>query len=114
MAERQPWADEPWVHLLNTEADRLGQSEVARRLDCSSATVSLLRAGTYPSPVERWRRLVLAAFMRETVECPILGAIKAEECRYHRTRPFGHTNPIRVKLYQTCPTCPNNPNRADS
>ncbi len=109
MSEIQPWAREPWVETLRRAVRRFGLSEVAERLGCSTATVSLLRNGTYSSPIEKWRERVLAEFERDVVDCPVLGEITPEECRFHRTRSFGATNPTRVRLARTCPTCPNNP-----
>lgn len=95
--------------------EELGQSEVARRMGCSAATISLLKTGRYPgATVERWQREFDAVFARGMINCPVLGEITAEQCAFHRKRPFAATNPIRVQLYRTCPTCPNNPLSEDN
>jgi len=94
---------------LQQQVDALGQSEVARRMSCSAATIHQLRTGRYPSDTARWERIFDATFTEEPVDCPVLGEISREACALHRSRPFAATNPVRVRLYHACKVCPNNP-----
>jgi len=105
----QPWRDEEWVQVLNAEVDERGKDAVAEALGCSRAMVHQLKEAKYGSPVEKWRRKVMAELARDRVQCPVLGAIDVDECREHRNAEFAATNPERIRLYRTCPTCPNNP-----
>ena len=108
-SQRQPWADDEWVQVLQEAIARRGTTEVARILECSTALVSQLAKGVYKSPIGRHRERVLLLLTRDTVTCPVLGAIDVDTCRFHRTREFAATNPTRVRLYRACQTCPNNP-----
>ena len=94
---------------LQDAVDRIGQAEVARRMQCSAATVSKLRQGTYPAPTGKWEHRFRAVFQPSEVACPVLGAISSERCAHLRGLDFAPTNPTRVQLFQTCPTCPHNP-----
>lgn len=107
----QDWHDAEWVRTLRAAVERDGQRAVARVLGCSRALVSQLLSGRYSSPTEKWKRRVEAEYDRDRVPCPILGEISAERCRSEREKGFRATNPLRVKLSQTCPTCPMNPDR---
>lgn len=63
--------------------------------------------GDYQSRRQRLRaRMVANGYC---TECPVLGQITAAQCKWHRNREFAATNPTRVRLGQTCPTCSNNP-----
>lgn len=105
----QPWADEEWVQVLNDAIDQRGKGEVAEALGCSTALVHQLATARYSSPIDGWRQRVMAELARDRVQCPVLGVISTDECRSHRNRDFAATNPTRVELFRTCPTCPNNP-----
>ncbi|RMH61551.1 MAG: XRE family transcriptional regulator [Bacteroidetes bacterium] len=101
-----------WIDDLERAVAEHGQSEVARRMGCSPATVWQLRRRQYPASEEalaRWRARFLDAFSAETVPCPVLGPIDRPTCAHHRSRPFAATNPLRVRLYQACRTCSFNP-----
>ena len=105
----QPWRGEEWVQVLNAEVQSRGKAAVADALGCSRAMVHQLKEAKYDSPIEKWRRKVMAELAQDRVQCPVLGAIDMDECREHRNRGFAGTNPVRVELFRTCPTCPNNP-----
>jgi len=113
MAEKQPWANEDWVETLHHAVATHGRAEVTDRLDCSQSLLTQLLKGVYSSPIEKWKRRVEAEFERDAVECPVLGEITADRCREERNKGFSASNPIRVKLSQTCPTCPHNPDAKD-
>jgi len=109
MPDRQSWADARWVATLRHAVANRGRDEVCETLDCSPALLRQLLKGTYGSPIEKWRARVQAEFERESVECPVLGRISADRCRRERSKGFSASNPIRVELSQTCPTCEHNP-----
>ncbi len=101
-----------WIDDLNAAVDEHGQSEVARRLGCSPATVSQLKKRRYQAgTLAKWRARFEASFGSGMVACPVLGAIGRDTCSFHRARPFAATNPVRIRLYKACQTCPNNPDR---
>lgn len=104
-------ADDLWLTQFRETVDRFGTSEVARRLECSAGLVSQIYHGKYASPLDKWRERFLDAYSPALVDCPILGQIARPTCAMHRGRGFAATNPIRVQLFRTCPTCQNNPDR---
>src|SRR5690625_5852885 len=81
---------------LQQQVDALGQSEVARRMSCSAATIHQLRTGRYPSDTARWERIFDATFTEGPVDCPVLGEISREACALHSSRPCAAENPISV------------------
>ena len=104
-------SEDLWLVQFRETVDALSTTEVARRLGCSSATVSQIYHGKYASPLEKWRERFLDAFSPAQVDCPVLGMISRPTCATHRGRGFAATNPVRVQLFRTCPTCANNPDR---
>ena len=66
----------------------------------------------------RWARLTGVGFVAiqpalhmatvaAGVGCPILGEISKRACLDHQGRKYSATNPLRVKLFRACKTCPN-------
>jgi len=103
-----------WIDDLSATVETLGQAEVARRMDCSSATIHQLRTRQYRTDtLDRWRARFEAEFAQGHVACPVLGEMTRAACSRHRRRRFAATNPLRVRLFAACRTCLNNPDRGD-
>lgn len=96
-----------WVLVLAQACDKSSQGKVGARLGVSAAVVNQVLGNSYKGRTDRIETRVRGELMRETVECPVLGAISTRDCQDNQARKFRATNPTRVKLYQTCPTCPN-------
>lgn len=101
---------ERWVDLLIAEYEAHGPKATGARLGVSAGMVTGVARGYYASSVDTIREAVRAVFGRASVDCPVLGEVELATCRHHRSRPFAATNPLRVRLYRTCRSCPNNPN----
>ena len=110
-ASPQPWYTEPWVDLLISAYEADGPKATADRLEVSPSMVTAVARGYYESPVDAFRETVNAVLGAACVSCPVLGEITLVDCRRHRAADFAPTNPTRIRLWRTCPTCPNNPNR---
>lgn len=108
---REAWTPKgavpPWVVELALACDRSSQGKVAERLGISTAVVNQVLGNSYKGRLDRVEVRVRGELMRETVACPILGPISRRDCLDYQARKFRATNPTRVKLAQTCPTCPN-------
>lgn len=108
---RKSWAGKgvvpAWVLALAEACDKSSQGKVAQRLGISSAVVNQAIGNSYKGRLDRIESRVRGELMREVVACPVLGEISTRDCLDHQGRKFGATNPLRVKLFQTCPTCPN-------
>jgi hypothetical protein len=97
-----------WVTVLAELCDREGQATAARRLDVSTSVVSETLRHTYKGRYDNVRERVKGALMGKTVNCPVLGDdLPRDRCIELQGRPFAATNPERVQLFRTCPTCPN-------
>lgn len=98
-----------WIKTLQRECKRTSQAVIARDLGVSPATINQVLKGVYKGRVTRIKSLVEGRFMGATVECPVIGEIPTNRCMDFQARRnhFAATNPIRVQLHMTCPTCPN-------
>lgn len=96
-----------WVRALAEACDKSSQGKVAERLGNSAAVVNQVLGRLYKGRLDRVEQRVRGELMRETVRCPVLGEISKRDCLDHQGRRFSATNPVRVKLYQSCPVCPN-------
>lgn len=96
-----------WVLALAEACDKSSQGKVAQRLGISSAVVNQAIGNSYKGRLDRIESRVRGELMKEVVACPVLGEISTRDCLDHQGRKFRATNPLRVRLAQTCPTCPN-------
>lgn len=105
------WGANPpdWIVALASACDGKSQGEVARDLAISPARVNQVLGNSYKGRMDRMEQLVRGQYMKATVDCPVLGEISTRECQENqqRNKIFRPTNPLRVKLHQACPKCPN-------
>ena len=108
---RAAWNDDKtpdWIVALAGACDlSKSQGQVAERLGISAAAVNQVLGNSYKGRLDRIEQRVRGELMRKTVACPVLGEISTRDCLDHQARKFRATNPLRVRLHQTCPTCPN-------
>lgn len=99
-----------WIDALRAACDAAGsQAAVAPKLGYSAAVVSQVLKGTYAGDVRRVEAAVRGLLMRETLDCPVLGDIRRDECLRNQRAPFSaNGDPVRRVLRATCPKCPNN------
>lgn len=106
------WGDEPprWITLLAAEVEASNRTETGKRVGISRSAVSLALANKYPSPSTAGiERRVLAAL--DGLDCPAQGeTISTQQCREYRERPAPTHNPMAMRVWRTCQSCPNNPN----
>lgn len=100
-----------WIEALAGACDLAkSQGQVAERLGISAAAVNQVLGNSYKGRLDRVEQRVRGELMKQTVICPVLGEISTRDCLDHQARsikPFHATNPLRVRLHQACPTCPN-------
>lgn len=106
-----------WLDLLRAEVaahndakGRGGIAKVARKLDYSRATVSLVIAGKYPGETGKVAQRVLEVLGK--VDCPASqNQLPYAECQLMRTREAPTHNPMQMRWWRQCQTCSNNPQR---
>lgn len=96
-----------WLAALRAEAEQSSQRDVAGRLGVSQTQVSQVLNGTYKYSTEQLQVRVRALLLNATVRCPVLGEIKKSRCEEQQGLPWRASSPEALKLYVTCPTCPN-------
>lgn len=106
-------AEADWLDVLRRECARTSQAQVARTLRQadgypSSAIINQVLHGKYASPTDRLAALVHGFFLGTTVPCPVLGAIRMDDCLDHQRRPYSSASPLRVQMYRACLACPHN------
>jgi hypothetical protein len=97
-----------WFRILNHKCEEFGRTQVCSDIDISKSTLSLVLAKKYPGNLERIAEKVQRAYETSSVTCPVLDDITIARCETERSRPFTSSNPIRVRLFRTCATCPHN------
>lgn len=111
MRARAAWGGDKtpdWIEALAGACDLAGsQGKVAERLGISAAAINQALGNSYKGRLDRIEQRVRGELMQHTVNCPVLGEISTRDCLDHQKRKFRATNPLRVRLHQTCPTCPN-------
>lgn len=105
---RRAWGDAmpDWVLVFAEECDRTSVRATCDRLRYSPSVGSQILSKTYQGRFDKVEAAVRGAFLGSTVKCPVLGDLALDKCLYHQGRKFASTNPTRVKLSRTCPTCP--------
>ncbi|TQV63938.1 MAG: helix-turn-helix transcriptional regulator [Halothiobacillaceae bacterium] len=97
-----------WIDMLREACAASSQKAVASRIGYSPATISQVLSGTYKGDMTRVQAAVEGALMQAVVECPVMGTLERHRCIEHQRSAFTPTNPMRVRLYKACRTCPNN------
>lgn len=101
-------SEKNWLTVLHDECKKRNQRVVATELGYSQSVINQVLKGTYGGDNDKVRAKVEGLYMGATVMCPVVGAIPRNRCIEQQGRPFAATNPMRVQMYRTCPTCPNN------
>jgi hypothetical protein len=96
-----------WIKALSEECERTSQAKAAVLIGYSPAVVNQVLKGTYKGDYSSVEESVRGALMGAMVECPVIGEMPRNRCidNQRRTGHFAATNPLRVQLYKTCPTC---------
>lgn len=98
----------PWVQRLAEECDATSQANVAGRLGYSPATLSYVLRNAYKGDLACVELAATGALMARTVQCPVLGDLRADDCLRHQRAPWSPNNPTNIDLYKACRGgCPN-------
>ena len=107
------WGEAPprWILLLADEVRATNRKMAGERIGVSRSAVSLALANRYPSPsTDSIEKKVLLAL--DGLSCPAQQlTISVEQCRDYRARPAPTHNPMAMRLWRHCQTCPHNPER---
>ncbi len=96
-----------WISTLAEECDGSSQRKVARELGVSAALLSSVLGNKYPGNLARVEEAVKLRFMRDEVDCPVLGKTSKGKCLEHQARGFSTASPLHLRLFRACPDCPN-------
>lgn len=97
-----------WVKGLAEQCAASSQSKVAKQMNRSASLISAVLAGKYKGSLEAVEEVYRGVFERLTVDCPVLGTIRANECRdwQLKAHTFVNVNSERVRMYRACNSCP--------
>ena len=95
-----------WVKVLALECDKSSQRVVSNQVGFSTALLSQVLNNRYPGNLRKVEQVVSDAFIRETVDCPVLGKIQSSNCLEHQRRKFSPSSPQALRLHKACKTCP--------
>ena len=99
------WGDDmpDWVHILADACDSSSQKKVAAELDYSPAVVNQVLGNKYKGgDLGAVQQAVEGALMAHSVDCPVLGELRANFCLENQKRSFSPTNSTRVRLFKAC------------
>lgn len=96
-----------WLDELRKFRDTHGGKKTADAIGYSTTVVSQVLSGSYKGDMSAVQQKVEGALMGLSVECPVIGELPRNRCLDFQRNGFGATNPIRVRISQACPTCPN-------
>ncbi|MCO8326837.1 hypothetical protein ABEG10_14035 [Burkholderia cenocepacia] len=106
-------ADPDWFAMLRDAVAATSQAEVARMLDYSNATVSLVLSGKYAGKTDRVAARVLKTFGQ--VQCTHTGQqISLTVCVSFANRRAPLNNPMELSHWRTCRNCPLRPVKGGS
>ncbi|MBX9752289.1 MAG: hypothetical protein K5Q68_22055 [Roseococcus sp.] len=107
----EAWGDAlpAWVLALATACDDTSQSQAAKRIGYSAATISLILRRGYPGELTRVEQAVRGAWMGDTVACPALHQeLPTNECVGWQRRKYDPSNHQTVRMFMACRSCPQN------
>lgn len=97
-------ADTNWMAMLQKAVDEGTQTAVAKRLDVSRTTVSLILSGKYPGKTDRMAARVVRVFGQ--VQCTHTGQlIEQTVCVSYATRSVPLNNPLELSQWRACRNC---------
>ncbi|WP_186147302.1 helix-turn-helix domain-containing protein [Burkholderia gladioli] len=97
-----------WLDMLRMAVGASSQTEVAKRLEVSRTTVSLVLSGKYPGKTDRVAERVLKTFGQ--VQCTHTGQlIQLTVCVSYTTRRAPINNPLELSQWRACRSCPLRP-----
>ncbi|WP_126456702.1 transcriptional regulator [Sulfuriflexus mobilis] len=101
---KDSWGDEVpyWVAIMAEQCDHSSQKRVADKIGYSPAVVSNVLANKYSGDLGAVEQSVNGALLMATVNCPVVGTLKAHHCLENQRRNFSLSNPQRVRLYKAC------------
>lgn len=96
-----------WLDLLKEAVANSNRAAVARELDVSRTTISLVLDGKYPAKTDKIAELVLNTYGK--VDCPHLAVqITLAECRSYHEMNVPTSSPRAMKHWRECQSCSNN------
>ena len=109
---RAAWgSDMPdWIEALAIACTKSSQAKVAARLDRTGSLISQVLNRKYPAGLDLIEERVRGVLLNGQVQCPSLGPLLVHECREWRVkaRNFQVGNPLRIRMFRACSTCPRN------
>ena len=99
--------DTAWLDELRKFRDTHGGRKAAEAIDYSTTVVSQVLSGSYKGDLHAVRQKVEGALMGLSVACLVIGDLPRNRCLDYQRQGFSATNPMRVRLAQACPSCPN-------
>ena len=100
-------ADNDWLEVLRAHCKTASQRKVAERLGYSTSVINQVLGGKYNGDLKAVQTKVEGVFMGLSVNCPVVGDLPRNRCLDYQRQGFSATNPMRVRLAQACPSCPN-------
>jgi len=114
-ASLMPLVDPAWLDVLRAEAAKPDRTkkQIGDELGVSRTAISLLCSGTYSAGMNKVQAKIahkVMALYGQQVWCPhVRDAIAPGTCESHRNAPMAKSDPVKLKQWLACQSCPQNP-----
>jgi hypothetical protein len=100
--------DERWLDILHEQAEKSTITEIARQLDYSRTSISLVMSGRYDGSTAKIAAKVIEIFT-DRVSCPHFGCdLTKAVCGDHQSRQMPTSDAAALRLWMACRNgCPN-------
>ncbi len=101
---QESWSDAApnWVLVLAQICDRTSQRKAAEAIRYSAGVVNGVLKNSYAGNLNAVQKAVEGAFMKQTVDCPVLQQLPAHKCIEIQRRKLVATSTQNVRLWRAC------------
>lgn len=93
-----------WIEMLARMSDKSSQTQAGKEIGYSGSVVNAVLRRSYNGDLAKVETAVRGRFMRETVQCPVLGDLAAHVCLQHQklARGFSAGSSFRIRMARAC------------
>lgn len=110
-----PLPDPEWISVLRAESAKPGRTkqQIAEELGVSRTAISLLCSGKYSARIDKVgvkiAALVVSRYAHQVWCQHVHAAIPEATCHEHAAAPMTMSDPVRLRQWAACRSCPINP-----
>ncbi|MCK5295926.1 MAG: XRE family transcriptional regulator [Alphaproteobacteria bacterium] len=91
-----------WIKEMAAECKRSSQRKVAEKMGYSATVINMVLKGGYAGDLTAVKQAFNGVFKNATVQCPVAGEIRTDQCLKHQRASFSAHNPQSIAFYKAC------------